>query len=583
MIFKKLALVWALIVWTAGAVWAQDDTVWIQIEAQPNLNDATARARAFAADLPDVNGFSLGGGWYGIALGPYERTDAEQVLRVYRAEGVIPRDAYIALGSSFRQQFWPVGANVLDRGAVSAPVAPNTPVVETPPEVAPVVEAPAPADETPAQAQRSERTLNRTEREALQVALKWAGTYTGAIDGAFGRGTRNAMAAWQESKGFDVTGILTTAQRAALIGDYNSVLDDLGLQVVRDERAGIEIKLPTDVVSFATYEYPFAQYDTSGDIAAKVLLISQKGDQSTLFGLYDIMQTLDIVPLDGPRERKNTSFVLVGEDATRISETRVALEDGVIKGFTLIWPAGDEERRTRLIDEMEQSFVRLAAVLPADAGSQDQAIDLIAGLEVRKPRLSRSGFFVDRRGTVLTTTEAVEGCTRITLDADTEAEVSLLDAARGVAVLTPKGALAPLSVATFADTDPRLNSEVAMSGYSYEGVLGAPSITFGTLGDVRGLNGEKDLSRLAMTTLPGDAGGPVLDSGGGVFGMLLPAPDTGRALPEGVAFALDSAVLQDVLAQAGMAAASTDSTAPIDPLDLAQAATGMTVLVGCWD
>ena len=75
----------------------------------------------------------------------------------------------------------------------------------------------------------------------------------------------------------------------------------------------------------------------------------------------------------------------------------------------------------------------------------------------------------------------------------------------------------------------------------------------------------------------------MLDAGGGVLGMLLPAPNTGRALPDGVSFALDREALQDVLAQAGMAAANTDSGAVIDPIDLTAAATGMTVLVSCWD
>ncbi|WP_299703692.1 serine protease [uncultured Tateyamaria sp.] len=576
---KRIVLAWVVLLASVATVSAQDDAVWIQIEARPNLNEATARARVYAADLPDVNGFSLGGGWYGIALGPYARSDAEQVLRVYRSEGVIPRDSFIAFTSSFRQQFWPIGANVLNRGVVQAPVPTEpeetTPVLDTP--------APPPADETPAQAQRSERQLSRAEREDLQIALQWAGTYQGGIDGAFGRGTRNAMARWQEDKGFDVTGILTTQQRVVLLQDYNSVLDGLGLEVLRDETAGIEMLMPTDAVAFEKYEYPFAHYTGMGDIEATVLLISQEGDQTTLFGLYDIMQTLDIVPLDGPRERKDRSFVLVGEDATRVSETRVALEDGQIKGFTVVWPAGDEERRTRLLDEMEKSFVRTEGVIPASASTQEQAIDLVSGLEVRKPRLSRSGFFVDNRGTVLTTSQAVDSCTRVTVDSETDAEVAVVNETLGVAVLKPTSTLAPLAIARFSDAQPRLQSEVAAAGFSFEGVLGAPSMTFGTLSDVRGLGGEQNLSRLAMNTLPGDVGGPVLDAGGGVLGMLLPQEQGGRALPDGVRFALDREALQDVLAEAGLAAASTNSAAPIDPVDLSAAATGMTVLVSCWD
>ncbi|WP_366524496.1 serine protease [uncultured Tateyamaria sp.] len=584
MIFRRVAFAWAVILVWCGAGFAQDNVVWVQIEAQPSLSEATDRARAYAADVPDVNGFSLGGGWYGIALGPYTRPDAEQVLRVYRNEGVIPRDSYIALGTTFRQQFWPVGANVLDRGAVEAPVdtPAASPPVEPTPAAEPVAAPPAP-DETRAEAQRSERLLTRAGREQLQIMLKWAGVYPGAIDGAFGRGTRAAMSAWQDQKGFEATGILTTGQRAALLRDYNAVLNDLGLASVRDETAGIEIILPMDVVAFQKYEYPFAHYTSSGEIDATVLLISQAGDQSTLFGLYDIMQTLDIVPLDGPRERRDLSFTLVGEDATRISETRVSLQDGQIKGFTLIWPAGDEERRSRLIAEMSNSLERLAGVIPPSATTEEQAIDLVSGLEVRKPRLSRSGFFVDRRGTVITTSEVVGSCGRVTLDSETEADVALVDAARGVAVLTPTTDLAPLAVARFSDITPRLQSEVATSGYSFEGVLGAPSMTFGTLSDVRGLGGEPDVLRMDMGTLPGDAGGPVLDAGGGVLGMLLPEAQSGRALPQGVRFALDRGALQGVLEQAGMAAAGTDSATPIDPVDLTGEATGMTVLVSCWD
>ncbi|TMM50798.1 serine protease [Sulfitobacter sabulilitoris] len=598
---RIIAAALVLLVGLSQALWAQsrDDVVWVQVEAQPSLSEATARARAYAAELQDVNGFSLGTGWYGIALGPYTRSDAEQVLRVYRREGVIPSDSYIAFSSSYRQQFWPVGANLLDRGVLQAPAAPP----ETAPEAIPEATAEAapqapgdspaaaeptltvtPADETPREAQQSERLLTRADRESLQIALQWAGFYDAAIDGAFGRGTRNSMAAWQEANGYDVTGILTTVQRAALLKQYNAVLDGLGLQLVRDEAVGIEMKLPTEVVAFDRYEPPFAHYTAIGDIDAKVLLISQAGDRDTLFGLYDIMQTLEIVPLNGPRERSNDSFVLIGEDAMTVSETRVRLLNGRIKGFTLVWPAGDEDRRRRLIAEMDKSLVRLGTVLDPAAGANDQqSIDLLAGLDIRKPRMTRSGFYVDAGGTVATSADVVEGCGRITLDDDHEARVLTQDAARGLALLRPATALAPAGVAAFSTQTPRLQSEVAVSGYSYGGVLSAPSVTFGTLADLRGLQGEAGLNRLALTALPGDAGGPVFDAGGGVLGMLLPRPEGDRALPENVSFALDRTAIGTLMAETGLSATNTDSTAAIAPQDLTDRAVDMTVLVSCWD
>ncbi|AXI42932.1 serine protease [Sulfitobacter sp. SK011] len=603
-LFAVLAMLFTVSLITAGAAQAQsaDDVVWVQIEAQPSLAAATDRARAYTTLLEDVNGFSLGGGWYGIAVGPYRRADAELVLQSYVRDGLVPRDSFIQLSSRLRQQFWPVGANVLNQGVIAvpdtvdttepAPEAPaEAPLAEAPTEEAPqiteVPEVPAlpePADESPQEARLSERLLTADERKELQIALQWAGFYAAAIDGSYGRGTRNSMAAWQEANGFEVTGILTTLQRAALLKQYNAVLDGLGLQVVRDEKAGIEMVMPTAEVSFAEYEPPFAHYNSSGDIGARLLLISQAGDQDTLFGLYDIMQTLEIVPLDGPRERKNTSFELIGENGRIISQTQVSLIDGQIKGFTLIWPAGDEERRRRVIAEMSKSLVRLPGVLDPAAGSaEEQAIDLVAGLQIRQPKISRSGFFIDGAGSVATASEAVQSCGRLTIDDDTEADVVADDAANGVAILKPRSALAPLAVAAFGTVTPRLQSEVSVAGYSYEGVLNAATLTFGKLSDVRGLQGEENLSRLELTAQPGDAGGPVFDISGNVVGMLLPKPSDGPQLPKDVSFALDQTVIAEMAGTAGLNVTATDNTNRIAPRDLTIAAQGMTVLVSCWE
>ena len=570
-----------------------DEVVWVQIEAQPSLARASDRARAYTTLLEDVNGFAVGGGWYAVVVGPYRRADAFIVLRQYLRDGLIPRDSFIQRRDRLGQQFWPVGANVLGNGAIEVPdsTEPAQQPAEAPlvAEVAPEPAAapePQPADETPSEAQRRERDLTRDEKKQLQVMLQWAGFYTAGIDGSFGRGTRNSMAAWQEANNFEKTGILTTLQRAALKNQYNAVLNGLGLQTVRDAQAGIEMTLPMDVVKFDRYEPPFAQYTPTGDIEARVLLISQPGDQDTLFGLYEIMQTLEIVPLSGPRERNDTNFTLVGENGRMISYTEATLENGEIKGFTLLWPAGDEERRRRLLAEMRSSFARMPGVLSASAGdASQQSIDLISGLQIRKPKMSRSGFFINNSGNVVTTSAAVQGCSRITLDGDTEAEILADDAARGVALLMPKVALAPLEIANFARQPARLQSEVATAGYSFEGVLSSPSMNFGTLADIRGLQGEENISRLALSARAGDAGGPVLDRTGAVIGMMTAAPEGGPQLPDDVSFALTSATVVAVSNDAGvkLSEAAAEGTASLTAFQLSEKASGMTVLVSCWE
>ncbi|WP_171178741.1 serine protease [Ruegeria sp. HKCCD8929] len=557
----------------------QGEAMWVQIEAHPSLREAQARAQIYSNALADVNGFRLGQGWYAIVLGPYARPDAEQVLRVYRAERQIPQDSFLARSNSLGQQFWPIGANILNRGVVAPPVQP------APEQPQATVQTPAqPSDETPAEARQSERLLTADERKGLQTALQAAGFYNSAIDGAFGRGTRRSMADWQQFNGFEATGILTTQQRKVLMDEYNAPLISAGMQRRSDTETGIEIDLPLAVTRFDRYEAPFAHFESSSDIGAQVLLISQEGSAATLRGLYDVMQTLEIVPLDGPRNRAKNSFTLEGRGNGIVSYTEAALKDGEIKGFTLVWPKGDEARRTRVLAAMKASFSRIEGVLDAGAGANaEQRVDLVSGLAIRKPRLSRSGFYVDGEGAVATVAEAVEGCTRITLDREHEAQVISTDADLGVALLRPTDALSPMAVAQLTTTEPRLQSEVTLSGYSYEGVLGAPTLTYGTLADVRGLGGEAELARLALAAQEGDAGGPVFDAGGSVLGMLLATPKTGQDLPGDVSFAADAAALTDLLSSAGLSAQESPGGEPVSPDELNRRAQGMTVLVSCWD
>ena len=129
-----------------------------------------------------------------------------------------------------------------------------------------------------------------------------------------------------------------------------------------------------------------------------------------------------------------------------------------------------------------------------------------------------------------------------------------------------------------------MGSEVAVAGYSYEDKLPAPVLTFGTLEEEKGLNGEAGISRLAAPVLPGDAGGPVLDGTGAVLGMLLPPAVKGaKLLPDGVAFAAQAGVIGEALTASGVVATAATSSDLATPDALNAAGLGMTVLVSCWE
>ena len=564
---------------------AAQDRAWLQIEAQPNLNTALDRARAYAALFPDVEGFKLRSGWYGIALGPQSPDAAGARLLDLRRQNLIPADSYLSDGAAHGQRFWPVAADatVPQNPAPAATAALPDPAAPPAAEALPAAEP----DETPQQARAAEEALTPQERMALQEALSWYGFYEGGVDGSFGKGTRASMAAWQLANGQDETGILTTRQRARLIATHAADLAEFGFEIQAEAESGIEITLPMAMIQFDRYEPPFVHYTERSGSGLRVLLISEPGGAAGLAGLYDVLQTLELVPPTGARALEETSFTISGRNARIETLAFAKAEGGNIKGYMISWNRSDGARMERILPALRSSFRSIGdQVLDPGLVPLTEAAKhgLLAGLDIRHPKRSRSGFFIDPEGTVLTTTEAVTGCGRIVLERSVEAAVSFRDNRVGIAVLTPASPLSPGAVARFATTAPRLGTPVSVSGYSYEDKLPAPAVTLGTVEELQGLNGETGLTRLSLAALPGDAGGPVLDASGAVLGLLLPQdPKAPQQLPDGVAFAASAPALSSLLSAQGLLPTAATSAPATTPDELAGIARGMTVLVSCWE
>lgn len=574
-VFAALALIWL-----APATARAQEQAWLQIEAQPSLAKAQERAAAYAGAFPDVTAYNGGSGWYVVVLGPYLPEEAAGKLAQLRRENLIPNDAFVTDGATFSEKVWPEGA-AAPAPAAEEPVATAEPATEPAPEPQPVAEP----DETLKEARASEAALTRDDRKALQEALKWYGFYDGAIDGAIGPGSRKSMAAWQEANGLEPTGVLTSRQRATLTANHLADLAEFGFETITEAEAGIEITLPLSLVAFDHYEPPFVHFNEKDGSGLRVLLISEPGGAEALAGLYDILQTLEVVPAQGERSLGERSFTINAQSDTVQSLAYAETRDGMVKGYLVIWKPQDADRMTRILPVLKSSFrgVGAKALDPGLVPMDDAArTGLLAGLEVKRPERSWSGFYVDATGRVLTAAEGLAGCGRLTLDHDTEADVTFSDAARGLAVLAPRAPLAPSHFAGFAATSPRIGSEIAVAGFSWADRLPAPVLTFGSLDDAAGLNGEPGLVRLSAPVMAGDAGGPVVDGTGAVIGLLLPAPTTGKLLPQGVALAVDAATLTTALTGAGISPAMASGAAPATPDALQATAGGMTVLVSCW-
>ena len=580
--FLRFVLAVVLVLAFAPLASAQDKA-WLQIESYPSEATARARAEAYAAEFPNTQVFA-GGGWFAIALGPYAPEEAAGLLSELRRAGRVPGDAFVSDGRAY-------GAAAA--AVEPAPAANPAPAVSAEPAATePAATEPVPLqaepDETLQQARASEAALSKDNRKVLQEALKWYGFYASSIDGAFGAGTRKSMTAWQEANGFEPTGVLTSLQRATLVANHAADLAEFGFETVTEAESGIEITLPLSLVAFDHYEPPFVHFAEKNGSGLRVLLISEPGGAEALAGLYDILQTLEVVPQTGPRDRSDRSFTIEAVSATVQSLAFAETRDGMVKGYLVVWNPADAERMKRILPVLQSSFRAVGgkALDPGLVPMEDAARSgMLSGLELRKPARVASGFFVDDKGHVATALANVAGCAKLTIGAETEAALLAEDAKAGLALLAAKAPMAPLAVARLATASPRPGSEISVAGFSYGERLPAAVLTFGTFDAAEGLMAEPGVARLAAPVMAGDMGGPVLDAAGGVIGVLIPPQEgTAKQLPQGMALAADAATLGALLQGAGLGAGTADpqTGTSLSPDALNAAALGMTVQVSCW-
>ena len=578
--------------WTHATVaqLVQSGSVWIQIEAQPERAAALQSMEHYSADFDNVLGFDIGAGWFGVALGPYQADTADGVWQDLRQSEVIPRSSFITTGNSYRRQIYPTPATLVDPAPSVGEPAPSpatpSPTVQAPdvPEVQDAVTPSLSPAEQRVQALESEQAMTPAEKKYLQRALAWAGFYESAIDGLYGRGTRGAMATWQISNGYEDTGVLTAAQRTELITDYQTLLAGLGFTKVTEPQAGISIQLPSALLGAAQYDAPFVRLQAAEGRIAQVILISQTGDDARLKALYDVLQTLSILPKDGPRALNESSFTIEGSNTELHTTGFARLRDGEIKGVLLVWPMGDDARRQRVEDELFNSFTVLPGALP-DAlifASGLMPTNLLGGLALRKPTFSQSGVFLNAEGYVLTAAQDFASCDMIELGDGTTLRVLAQNAK--LAILKPEQQATPMAVPQFQTSPLRAPQHISVGGYSYGGKLGTPTLTLGLLQDLKNLEGESDIARLEIETLPGDIGGPVYSPTGAVIGILLPKSEVGaRQLPSTVNFAATWRLIKPLLLNSNTAVKSAETSAIMDTIDLSAMAQTTVALVKCWE
>ena len=601
----KHIFIFIFVIWGHSAMGqlAPDRYVWIQIEAQPTLAAAMTRIKTYRQEISNVVGFKIEGGWFGIALGPYKTDAADALLAKLKKSELIPLDSFVARGITYGRQFYAPRSSIPELTTAQSLTETKTdPATElsgtdnleltkiSENKTVPKSDAEANPKTGLSDAEKleltkiSESALTFDEKRYLQRALAWASHYQGKIDGLYGPETRRAMKDWQIENKYPKTGFLTQAQRGIILNNFTPVMTRLNLVPMTSLRAGITLLVPRGIVGPAQYEPPFVRFEATDTSNTQIILISQVGDAKRLRALFEVIQTLNIVPKGGVQKQDKTGFSIETSNNELFTTGFAKLIDGEIKGAILVWPTKDEAQRLRLKEQIFGSFDSFKGVLPEAEFFETGLLpkDILSGLQIRQPIFARSGVFLNAQGMVLTASQDLEICGSIEVGFGTQVKIKASNSY--VTVLSPIENISPPAISSFQLGPLKAPRQITAGGYSYGGSLGSPTLTRGLLQDLKDLANDRNLSRLEINTLPGDVGGPIYDSGGAVIGILLPKrEDPNRQLPDDVHFAANLDLITSLLDEENIQLSSTETKVHSDLISLSKTAKNTIALVKCWE
>lgn len=202
-----------------------------------------------------------------------------------------------------------------------------------------------------------------------------------------------------------------------------------------------------------------------------------------------------------------------------------------------------------------------------------------------------TGFFITREGHVLTNHHVVDDCPTLTVTpAGREETVATLlgaDPSRDLAVLRTE--VRTTTPALFrAGAAPRPGEPVAVIGYPLHGrVVIKPQLVHGRVAE-RDMAGRPGVFTLRVDVRRGNSGGPVLDAGGRVLGVVFAAIDTpavyartGKRI-RNVALGLSLRIVREFLSAQGVRAGEAPEANPLSADDLFEHGRAFIAQIRCW-
>ena len=201
-----------------------------------------------------------------------------------------------------------------------------------------------------------------------------------------------------------------------------------------------------------------------------------------------------------------------------------------------------------------------------------------------------SGFRVTTRGHVLTNAHVVQECAEVRIPPGGTVQVAARDNSSDLALLEAPAGTTHVVARFRQGRGIRPGASVLVVGYPLRGLVASGTIvSTGAVSAIAGPGDDRSLIQITAPVQAGNSGGPVLDAGGNVVGVVVGKLDAIKVakrigdIPQNVNFAVSAGVVRAFLDDEGIPYETAPSDKAVEPVEIAAAATKFTVLVECWN
>lgn len=203
-----------------------------------------------------------------------------------------------------------------------------------------------------------------------------------------------------------------------------------------------------------------------------------------------------------------------------------------------------------------------------------------------------TGFYVSDRGHVLTNNHVVEGCNRTTIQpmGASAVDADVISTNEDVDLALLNAPVVPHARAAFrAERSVRQGEEVVVFGFPLHGMLSSQgNLTNGLVTALSGFYDDLRVMQVSAPIQPGNSGGPVMDRGGNVVGVIVSGADSqffmaeGRDLPQNVNFAIRDSLARSFLDTNNVDYELARTERTLSVADIGEQAQDFTVLIRCY-